>query len=207
MFANRIKDKFGVNEPIFTEDILKLFPEYSRAYVFRLIKETEKSGVLVKFAKGIYYLPRKTFYGNSVITADSVIERKYLSWNNDVYGIYGGLKLLNMFSVTTQIPNVIEIVTNNETTRCRQIDIDGRKFILRKSRLQINKNNADTYMILQLFSDLESNVNLDEFAKQRLIEYIQEKRISQEQLLSLAINFPARTMKKLIGSGILNEVA
>ena len=207
MFVNRIKEKFGINEPIFTEDILNLFPEYSRAYVFRLIKDTEKSGELVKFAKGIYYLPRKTFYGISTITADSVIERRYLNWDNGVFGIYSGLKLMNLFSVTTQVPNVIEVVTNNETTRCREIDLDGRKFILRKSRLQINKDNADTYMILQLFSDLESNVNLDEFAKQRLIEYMQDKRISQKQLLSLAINFPARTMKKLIGSGILNEVA
>ena len=196
-----------MNEPIFTEDLLKLFSEYSRAYVFRFIKRLEESGELVKFSAGVYYIPRKTFYGVSTITADSVIERKYLSRNEDVYGVYSGLRLLNMFSVSTQVPNVIEVVTNNESSRCREVVLDGRKFILRRSRVIINKSNADAYLVLQLFSDLGSKTNLNAFAKQRLAEYLREKRITQKKLISLAMSFPARTMKNLIGSGVLDDAS
>ena len=35
MFIERLSEKFNNNEPIFTEEILGLFREYSRAQVFR----------------------------------------------------------------------------------------------------------------------------------------------------------------------------
>ena len=44
MLVNRLKTKFNTNEPIFTNEILETFEEYSRAYVFRLIDKAEKNG-------------------------------------------------------------------------------------------------------------------------------------------------------------------
>ena len=207
MFIETIKKQFGKNKPVFAEDIINMFPNYSRAYVFRLIKKAMDSKDLIKFSNGVYYIPSKTFFGISTITADSVIERKYVNWNDKIFGVYSGMSLLNMFSITTQVPNVVEIVTNNETTRCREIILDGRCFVLRKSRIEINNDNARAYMILQLFSDLGANERINSFAKQRIINYIIEKRITKSQLISLAMNFPARTSKNLMRSGILDDVA
>ena len=207
MLINKIKEKFNINQPIFTEEIMELFPQYSRPYIFRLINNLEKSGELIRYSKGVYFIPKKTFFGVSTITADSVIEKKYLKEFNSVFGIYSGLKLLNLFSITTQVPNVIEIVSNNETIRCREINLNGRTFVLRKSRFQITANNANTYMVLQLFSDLGTKTKLDDFSQRRLTEFIKEKNITQTQLLTLAMKFPAQTMKNLIGSGILNGIA
>lgn len=206
MFVNEIKQKFNINEPIFTEELLELFSKYSRPYVFRIINELEKSGELVRYTKGVYFMPKKTFFGLSTITADSVVEKRYLKELNNVYGIYSGLKLLNLFSITTQVPNVVEIVTNNETMRCREIEVNGRKFILRKSRFEIDKNNADMYMLLQVFNDLDTKTKLDDFAQRRLTSFIKEKGINLSKLLNLAMKFPAKTMKNLIGSGILNGI-
>ena len=155
----------------------------------------------------MYFIPKKTFFGQSTITADSVVEKRYLKELNDVYGIYSGLKLLNLFSITTQVPNVVEIVTNNETMRCREIEVNGRKFILRKSRFEIDKNNADMYMLLQVFNDLDAKTKLDDFAQRRLTSFIKEKGINLSKLLNLAMKFPAKTMKNLIGSGVLNGIA
>ena len=76
--------------------------------------------------------------------------------------------------------------------------------MLRKSRVKIDNKNVDSYIILQLFSDL-NNTKLGDIAVKQIKEYIKEKNISRDQLLSLAMNFPARTMKKLIGSGVLYE--
>ena len=115
--------------------------------------------------------------------------------------------MLNNFSVTTQMAAVIEVVTNNETTRCREIDINGRKFILRKSRCEINKNNYAAYTVLQLFNDFTEQDKLDESSRRRLLEYIESRKVTQRQLLELSMQFPARATKKLIGSGVLNEIA
>lgn len=208
MFIERLSEKFNINEPIFTEEILGLFPEYSRAQVFRYIDKAKENKDIVQFAKGVYYIPNITFWGDlSTITADSVIEKKYLRNEDQTYGIFGGIKLLNNFSVTTQMAAVIEVVTNNETTRCREIDINGRKFILRKSRCEINKNNYAAYTILQLFNDFTEQDQLDESSRRRLFEYIKNRKVTQKQLLDLSMQFPARTTKKLIGSRVINEIA
>lgn len=62
MFVEEIKGKFNVGEPIFAKDILSLFPKYTKAYVFRLIKDAEKSGDLIRFSRGVYFIPKETFF-------------------------------------------------------------------------------------------------------------------------------------------------
>ena len=206
MFIEKIKMVYDPNVPIFTKEILKLFPEFSRSYIFKLIEKSEKKGELAKFSSGVYFIPTETVLGPSTIVADMVAEKKYVKDSNDVYGVYSGVTLLNKFSVTTQVPNVIEIVTNNETTRRREVDIDGRKFILRKSNFKINSKNYNTYTILQLFSDLKIGEKLNLFAKSSIVEYIKNNNITQRDLLSYAIYFPSRTINSLLRSEILSEI-
>ncbi len=207
MFINCLRKKYQVDEPIFTEEILKMFCEYTRAYVFRLIQKAKDAGELVQFSKGVYYLPQKTTFGFSTITVDDVVMKKYVRKNKKVIGIYSGLKLLNLFSITTQMPNIIEIVTNNETMRCRKIEIEGRKFILRKSRCQISSKNAAAYTIMQLFSDLKMQESLSEQSKQKVIHFIEKNRVSINQLINLTNVFPAQTIKKMLMNGVINEIA
>lgn len=206
MFTERVKSSFAANEPIYTEEIIRLFPDYSRPQIFRFIREAEEKKEIVNFTKGIYYIPRKTFIGLSTITADAVIARRYLKWNGEVFGVYGGLKLQNMFSITTQVPNILEIVSNNESAKRREVKMDGRTFILRKSRFEINKDNANAYMIMELLNNLNGE-KIDEFARKRLIDFIREKSITKKRLMDVAMKFPAKAVKNLIGSNILNEVA
>lgn len=207
MFIEKLREKFNNNEPIFTNEILELFDEFTRAYVFRLINKAKDKGELVQFDNGVYYIPQMTIFGLSTITADDVINKKYVQNGKDVYGVYSGLKLQNIFSVTTQMPNTVEIVTNNETTRCRKIEMSGRRFILRKSRCPISKANADAYTVLQLFNDMGTQIKLDSWAKATIIKYIRNNNVSARELMNLATVFPAQTMKNLIVNGVLNEIA
>ncbi len=204
MLVERLKTKFNTNEPIFTKEILELFKEYSRAYVFRLIDKTEKNGELVNFDTGVYFLPTKSIIGISTITAEDVVNKKYVGYKDDVYGVYSGLNLQNMFSVTTQMPNTIEIVSNNESMRCRRIMIDGRTVILRKSRCRINKDNAQAYAVLQLLSEIGANTDIDDRARASITRYMRTNGIGPSDLISLARVFPAQTTKNLIYSGVLN---
>lgn len=204
MFIERLKSKFEAGDPIFTEDILSLFPEFSRVYIFRLIKKAENNGELVKFYRGVYCIPKKTFFGYSTLSSSLVANSKYISNGESIYGIYSGLSLLNQFAISSQIPNVVEIITNNETTRKRVVEIDGMKFIIRKSRFEITKDNYNYYLLLQLFLELGMNYELDDFTKQKIKEFIIEKDIKQSTLINLAMNFPAQTLKNLIGSETIN---
>ena len=207
MLVERLKKNFNTNEPIFTNEILEMFSEYSRAYIFRLIKKAEKKGEIINFDTGVYFIPTKSIIGSSTITAEDVVNKKYVGYKDDVYGVYSGLNLQNMFSVTTQMPNTIEIVSNRESMRCRRIMIDGRTIILRKSRCKIDRSNAHTYTILQLLSEMGMTTAMDDRAKESIIRYMRENKVSNDDLISLAKVFPAQTAKNLMYSGVLYDFA
>lgn len=203
-FANRLKKKFSSNEPIFTNEILELFAEYTRAYVFRLINKSKSVGELVQFSSGVYYIPQKADLGLLTITSDDVMNKKYVQNGNNVYGIYSGVKLQNEFSVTSQMPDVVEIVTSNGEMKCRKIEIGGRKFVLRKARCQISKANVNAYKILQLFVDMGTQTKLNDLVKERIIEFIVKNKISTKELMDLAKVFPIKVKNHLISSGVLD---
>jgi len=207
MFAERLKENFNTNEPIFTEEILGVFPDFSRAQIFRYINKAKDDGEIIQYDKGIYFIPRQTVLGLSTITADMVVEKKYLRNENNIYGVYSGIKLFNTFSMTTQMAAVVEVVTNNESAKYREIQVKNRRFILRRSRCRIDKDNAAAYTVLQLFSEFDKNDKLNDNAKRRLLEYIAVTGVTKEQLFTLSMKFPPKTAQNLIGSGILNEVA
>ena len=91
-FARRLERRFGRNVPVFTGEILEEMGEYSRPRVFQLLALAEEEGYLAKFAKGIYYIPTKTRYGRSILSVEQVVEKKYVSSDGEVYGIYAGLR-------------------------------------------------------------------------------------------------------------------
>ena len=204
MLVERLKQKFNTNEPIFTNEILEMFSEYSRAYVFRLIDKAKKKGQLISFDTGVYYIPTKSIIGISTITAEDVVAKKYVGYRDQVYGVYGGLNLQNMFSFTTQMPNTIEIVSNHESMRRREIMIDGRTIILRKSRCKIDRTNAQAYTILQLLSEMGKTADIGDRARKSITRYMRENRVNNADLVSLARVFPAQTTKNLMYSGVLN---
>lgn len=205
MLVKRLKEKFDTDEPIFTNEILELIDEYSRAYAFKLIDKAEKKGELINFDTGVYYLPTKSIFGISTITAEDVVNKKYVSYKDDVYGIYSGINLQNLFSITTQIPNTIEIVTNNESMRCRKIKIDGRTIILKKSRCKIDRSNVYAYTILQLLSELGKITSLDDDIRKSIKNYMKVNNVNNDELISLSRFFPAQTTKNLMYSGVLYD--
>lgn len=204
MFIDDLNKKFKKDEPIFIEDILEALNEYSRATIFRNIAKAKENEELKQYSKGVYYLPDDN--QKSFITNSDVIERRYLCNNNEEYGMYTGLQLLNYFNVTTQMPAIFEIVTNKESTRKREIDLNGKKYILRKSRTNINNKNFDAYRIMELMNNLDSSEELDDLAKNTVIDYINKKNIKRNDLITMCSYFPNKANKNLIESGVLDEI-
>ena len=51
MFVERIQNTFDLNEPIFTDELLRLFADYSRPQVFRLIDAAKERGEIIQYSK------------------------------------------------------------------------------------------------------------------------------------------------------------
>lgn len=208
MLISRLERRFGYDKPIFTEDIFECMKDYSRQRVYQWIAESIKKDTLVRFDTGIYYLPTETEFGRSVLTVNEVVNRKYISDNGERFGIYGKYVIDLNFLVSYQVPNVIEVITNKESRAVREIEIRGRKVVLRKSRFPITSENESAYTLMELFS----NIDIRQYRENSMIRdsvsnYVKEKKINSEIIYRLASSFPARAMKNLAISGVLYEIA
>ncbi len=197
MFGEIVME-YGKNQPIFFNEIMDK-TKLSRSRVNQLVKESIDAGQLVRFSEGIFYVPTKTFFGDSILDVRKVIDKKYIKDNNKIFGIYTGITLFNMFGITMQVPNVCEIVTNKETTRVREIDLNGQKVILRKSRFEITKSNYKIYMLLELFNQIGLN---EEFDTRKIVAFIKENDISYAQIMKYINYFPAKAGKNFTRSGV-----
>ena len=69
--------QYGTNEPIISADIV--FKNYSRPWVMKQLKSLCEDGKLIRFEKGIYYIPTDTVFGKSILNPRKVIEKKYIN--------------------------------------------------------------------------------------------------------------------------------
>lgn len=193
---------YGKNVPIFLSDILKN-SYYSRSRVNQLIKEYIDKGKLARFSDGVFYIPTKTVLDNSVLDIRKVVDKKYIKDAKDVFGIYGGISLLNAFGFTMQVPNVYEIVTNNESTRVREIQLNGQKIILRKSRFQITKANYKIYMLLELFNQFDKDeiINAD-----KIVKFVKSNKLEYKEIMKYMNYFPAKVSKNFNRSEIIYAI-
>ena len=131
--------KYGTNKPILTEELS--IPEISYANLRKQLSRYNNQGILEKYSQGVYYIPKETILGRSTLSIDDVINRKYITNDNDIYGFYSGLSFYNKLGISTQVPYVYEIVTNKEKSRVRETTLKNQNIILRKPYVKINKNN------------------------------------------------------------------
>ena len=203
-FCEFLKEKYGLNEPIYIEDIQ--FENYSRPWFFKELKKLVDTGEIKRFDTGIYYFPIKTFFGDSTLSPQKIVDRRFLSDGNDVYGYIAGRSLLNMTGLSTQVPNLIELVTNNESTRVRDIQVGFQRARARKSRTTVTKENAKALQFLELMN-LITPSGMDETERYMLSKYIKRCGVTKGDVLQYSGIFPAKAMKNMVESGAVYELA
>ena len=135
-----------------------------------------------------------------------VIECKYISQGGETVGYYSGITLQNQLRLTTQMPNVIEVYTNNETTRVRDVYVGKQKVLLRKARTKITTANADVLRFLELMNDLDPST-LDDEKKAILDRFITDRKISKKDITTYAPVFPDKALRTLVESEVIYSVA
>ena len=197
---NYLIKSFGYNEPILLEEIS--FNGFSKSWINKQLAKYVETGELIRFDKGVYYVPKKTSLGPSKLNPQKVIERKYIN-NKD--GYYSGASFLNQLGLSTQVPNVIEIYTNNESAKVREINVGSIKVLLRKARTTINSSNVAVQSFLELMNSVSPSF-FDENRKQIIAKYIKDTGITRNDIAKYAKAFPDKAMRTLVESQVIYDI-
>lgn len=208
-FLNILVERFNVCEPIFTEEIKELFPDYSEVAVFNWIKAALEDETLRKAQRGVYYLPEKTNLlglGESMLSPEKILIKKYLQNRNEVYGFRSGLNLENEIHISPQVPATLEITTNKASARVRNIDAFGgyREITLRKPRIKVTKENVDAQRLLDTITRVPIQA-LNSFEQEAMVSFV--KTIDKGRVVECLPYFPAKTSKNLMESGYYDVLA
>ncbi len=207
MLKSYLLENYGYNEPIFLND-LKI-EELSENAVRQSVKRLVANGFLERYDNGIYYIPKHGgLLGKSYLDPFLVIMRKYIKSRKETYGYVTGISFANQMGLTTQMPAVIEIVTNKEATNGRTITVGNQTVRIKKSTVPVSDKNAE---LLQLLDGIGQAEKYTELTMEETIEtmsaYIKKKCFTKEQLSEVSSSITGTTAKKLIEWGMIYEFA
>lgn len=205
MLKEYLEKTYGYNEPIFINDIQldNVNDNSLRQYFKRMVK----SGDLIRFDTGIYYLPKSSrLLSKTYMDPLKVIIRKYIKNNSSTFGYFSGAFFANQIGLTTQMPAVMEIVTNKESTKGRMVTVGGQSIRLKRPVITITKENADLLQMIDAIGQMERYAELEKKDALSIFKkYIREKGFSQTQLTEIMPAITGNTAKKLIGGGLIYE--
>lgn len=191
--------KYPKNTPILNEDF-----ESGAEDGLRLLCQ---EGLLAEFDAGIYYIPTETAFGKSLLNFDKVIERKYISDGEKIYGYYGEISLLNRVGVSTQVATVPSLYTNLETAERREIKLAGRSVILKRPRAFVDAENVTYLTFLEIINEMPMYYFEDDYKMRCVVEYASNNNIMKKTLFDYIPLFPESTYQKLIESRLIDYVS
>lgn len=207
MLKDYLIDNYGYNEPIFLSELS--MEGISDNAVRQSVKRLVASGFLERYDSGIYYIPKSGgLLGKSYLDPSVVIMRKYVENNSNKYGYITGLSFANQLGLTTQMPAVIEIVTNREATNGRTLMVGNQKVRVKKSAIPVSEDNAELLQLLDSVGQAEKYTELTiEETVDVLITYMRKKKFTKKQLSDVSSVLTGATAKKLIEWGMIYEFA
>jgi hypothetical protein len=182
--------EYPEDEPIFIEDIKEYVmkqcnPEEQKSVsknINVILNRLKNEGVIKAEYKGVYYKPTMSIFGEVPLDTNKLRKLKYLQdKNGNIKGYIIGAKLFNMLGLTTLVPNVTDIVTN-ECKYHKQYDERLRTYIT-KPKIEITSEN---YRYLQFIDILENKDNIHieaENANEILYNIIEEYKLDFEKII------------------------
>ena len=207
MLKSYLIENYGYNEPIFLSDLT--IEGLSENAVRQSVKRLVANGFLERYDNGIYYIPKQGgLLEKSYLDPFLVIMRKYVNNKSETYGYVTGMSFANQLGLTTQMPSVIEIVTNREATNGRMITVGNQKVRIKRSAVPVSDNNADLLQLLDGVGQAEKYSELPmEDTIATMLSYVKKKCFTKEQLSEVSSGLTGATAKKLIEWGMIYEFA
>lgn len=202
-FFDYLVKTYGYNEAIMLDEIS--FADYSLSWIKKSLSMLCKDGKIIRFEKGVYYIPTDTLLGKSRLDPKKVIVKKYVDDGNEKIGYFSGMAFINMLGLSTQMPNTLEIYTNNEPSRVREVPVGNQKVLLRRSRTQINNENSAVMSFLELMNFTDATF-YDDDKKKTVKNFIKENGITRKSISKYSPYFPDKTMRTLVESEVIYDV-
>lgn len=197
-------EQFGYNSPFMTKEIK--YKNYSQPWIYKEIMKLRSEGKIIRFEKGIYYIPTKTILGQGKLNPMLVVEKKYLKNAGEIVGYLSGTSFLNIIGISNQVPSTFEIYTNNETSQVREVSVGKQKVILRKSRTKVTSDNVFVLSFLEMMNSV-TPAFFNEERTATIKKYIKSNGITRQSITKYARFFPDKVMRTLIESEIIYEFA
>lgn len=205
MLKSYLLENYGYNEPIFLND-LKI-EGLSENAVRQSVKRLVAKGFLERYDNGIYYIPKAGgLLEKSYLNPLLVIMRKYVRNKYETYGYITGMYFANQLGLTTQMPAIVEIVTNKEATNGRTITVGNQKVRIKKSPIIVSDNNVKLLQFLDGVSQVEKYTELSMIETiDRMQSYIKVMNFTKAQLSEVSSKLTGTTAKKIIEWGMIYE--
>ena len=182
-----------LDEPIFIEDIKRYIKNNYQKDVKKIFKNINvilnrmcKKNIIKQFYKGIYYKPIRNIFGEMPLDKNKVIVKKYIKDEfGNIKGYITGAKLFNQLGLTTQVPNIINIITN-ECKNYNEYKNEKLGVIIKQPKIVINNEN---YKYLQLFDIINNkdHINIEtENADEIIYNFIKENKLDFEKIIKYA---------------------
>lgn len=187
-------EQYPEDEPIFIEDIKKyVIQQYENnnkqesvlKNINVILNRLKNEGIIKAEYKGVYYKPIISMFGEVPLNTNKLRKLKYLEdKDGNIKGYIVGAKLFNKLGLTTLVPNVTDIVTN-ECKYHKQYDERLRTYIT-KPKIEITNEN---YRYLQFIDILDNKDNIHieaQNADEILYRIIEECKLDFEKIIKYA---------------------
>lgn len=159
-----------------------------------------------QYDEEVYFIPKKSKLNLTVgPNADMVARYRFISKGDNVDGFYAGNTFANQIGISTQVPYVIEIVSNNVLDD-GEVLIGNRRFVVRKPVVPITKENVHVLQMLDILVKLDAYLDYTYIeAREKFSEYISVYGITQNDVELYIKKYPESTLENYCELG-LNRV-
>lgn len=160
------------------------------------IKELCEKGLLQQYDAEVYFIPKKTTLNYAIgPNADMVARYRFISKGDNVDAFYAGNTFANQIGISTQVPYVIEIISNNVATD-GEVLIGNRRFCVKKPVVPIKRENVYVLQMLELLKNLDAYLDCTyEEAREKFAEYISVCEITKSEVEMYIKEYPESTRK------------
>ena len=125
--------------------------------VRKSVKKLTQIGSLKRYDTGIYFLPSTPY---AELDIKKVVESKYVHYKGEYFGYFYAGELADKLKQKYKYPegydhDAYDVVSNKATGEYRELKIAGHKIVLRKPKVEINKENHNVLQFLDMLKDIE----------------------------------------------------
>lgn len=167
----------------------------------KALERLQKNGTIKKISKGVFYIPRKTIFGELGPDSNGILER-YLFEDGKRVAYETGFSLYNRLGLTTQMAFKIKIATKKNPIKINQGTLQVSSV---KSYVDITEKNYQLLGFLDALKDIKKIPDCSVIQAVKRMSFLIKDLTPKEknEIIQYALFYPAR-VRALLGAILEN---